>query len=499
MALIAILCIVAVILLFLYVYSSKNHDFWKKQGVKGPDPLPILGNFKDILLNRLSPGEMAKNLYNQFNDESMIGIYARSTPILLLKDPELIKDILIKDFNKFAARDLPVNEEIEPLSQNLLNLEPKRWRPLRKKLSPVFTSGKLREMFFLLLESGNHFETYLRKIVPKNEPIECRLLTSKFTMDVIGSCAFGIDINTLSDEENDFVRMGRKIFVLDFWRSIKAKIRDFSPGLFTLLGPIMKDEELDNFFISLIRDTMKYRKENNVVRHDFVDLLRYVKENPEKMDDVELTDTLIAAQCFIFFAAGFETSSTTMSNSLYELALNPSVQDKLRNEIQQVLNKSEGKLTYDNVKSMKYLHKVFQETLRKYPPATLLGRKASEKYTFSGTNVTIPKDSKVWIPVYAIHRDPKNYPKPELFDPERFEDEEINSRHPMLYLPFGEGPRNCIGARFAIFQTKIGLIKILQNYRVEECEKTPKEYVIDPSAFLLAPKEGIYLKFTEIP
>ncbi|XP_043471293.1 uncharacterized protein LOC122504303 [Leptopilina heterotoma] len=498
MASIEILCIVAVILLFLYVYSSKNHDFWKTQGVKGPEPIPFLGNFKDVLLNRLAPGQLAKIFYDQFIDESMIGVYARSTPILILKDPELIKDVLIKDFNKFADRGLPLNEKIEPLSQNLLNLEPKRWRPLRKKLSPVFTSGKLREMFFLLLESGNHFETYLRKIVPKNKPIECRLLTSKFTMDVIGSCAFGIDINTLSDEENDFIRMGREIFDLDFWRSIKRKIRELAPGLFSLLGPIMKNKELDNFFTSLITDTMKFRKENNVVRHDFVDLLRYVKENPEKLDDIEMTDSLIAAQCFIFFAAGFETSSTTMSNALYELALNPSVQDKLRNEIQQVLNKSEGKLTYDNVKSMKYLHKVFQETLRKYPPATMLVRRASEKYTFSGTNVTIPKDTRVWVPVYAMHRDPKNYPNPELFDPERFEDEEINSRHAMVYLPFGEGPRNCIGARFAVFQTKIGLIKILQNYRVEDCEETPKPYVINPRAFLLAPIKGIYLKFIEI-
>ncbi|XP_051173283.1 cytochrome P450 6k1-like [Leptopilina boulardi] len=495
---IELLCIVAAIFLFLYYYSSKNHNYWKNQGVKGPEPMPFLGNMKDVLLNRLAPGQMAKILYDKFVNEPMIGIYARSTPILILKDPELIKDVLIKDFNKFADRGLPIHEKVEPLSQNLVNLEPERWRPLRKKLSPVFTSGKLREMFSLLLESSEHFEKYLNKIVPKNEPIECRLLTSKFTTDVIGSCAFGIDINSLSDEENDFIRIGRKIFDVSFRRSIKIKIRDLAPGLFSLLGPLFKDREMDNFFTSLIKDTMKYRKENNIIRHDFVDLLRYVKENPEKIDDIEMTDSLVAAQCFVFFAAGFETSSTTMSNALYEIALNPPVQDKLQKEIQQVLSKSDGKLTYDNVKSMKYLHKVFQETLRKYPPATMLQRKACEKYTFSGTNVTIEKDSRVWVPVYAIHRDPNNYPKPEVFNPERFEDEEVKLRHPMLFLPFGEGPRNCIGARFAVFQTKVGLIKILQNFRVEKCEKTPMTYVINPRAFLLAPQEGIYLKFTGI-
>lgn len=85
------------------------------------------------------------------------------------------------------------------------------------------------------------------------------------------------------------------------------------------------------------------------------------------------------------------------------------------------------------------------ETLRKYPPGTRLRRRCLKNYKFSGTNVTIPKGVSVWIPVYSVHRDPKYYPKPELFDPERFESDAINARHPMAFLPFGEGPRNCIG------------------------------------------------------
>ncbi|XP_033229916.1 cytochrome P450 6k1-like isoform X2 [Belonocnema kinseyi] len=476
-----ILCIVVAIYIFINCYRTSKHEFWKNQGVPGPKPLLFLGNFKDILLNRLSPGEFAKNIYDEFTNESMVGVYARNTPILIIKDAEVIKDVLIKDFNIFANRGLPVHEKIEPMSQNLVNLEPDRWRPLRKKLSPVFTSGKLREMFYLLLESSNHFEQYLEKIVPKNESIECRQLTSKFTMDVIGSCAFGIDINTLSDEKNDFTRMGRKIFDDSFRRSMRIKVRDLAPWLFKLLGPFLIDREMNDFFTNLISETMEYRKKNNVVRHDFVDLLLFMKENPDKLNDIS-----------------FETSSTTMSNALYELALNPSIQDELRKEIENELKTSDGKLTYDGVKHMKYLHKVFQETLRKYPPATLLVRKSSKKYTFSGTKVTIPKDTNVWIPVYGIHRDPKNYPDPNIFDPERFDDNEVTSRHPMVYLPFGEGPRNCIGARFAIFQTKVGLIRILQNYKVNQCDKTPIPYINNPRAFLLAPMGGIHLKFSKV-
>ncbi|XP_043471294.1 probable cytochrome P450 6a14 [Leptopilina heterotoma] len=493
-----ILCIIAGIFLFLYYYSTSTHNFWKNQGVNGPKPAPLFGNFTDLMLNRINLGDYTKKLYEQFINEPMIGMYARRTPILLLKDPELIKDVLIKDFNKFADRGINIHEKVDILSPHLFSLEPKRWRPLRKNLSPVFTSGKLKEMFHLLIETSERLDVYLKNVVVENEPTECRKLTAKFTTDVIGSCAFGIDINALSDDENEFLRMGRKIFDVTFWRTLKMRIRDITPWLYGILGPIVAETEMNNFFVNLIKDTMEYRKKNNVVRHDFVDLLRHVKENPDRLGDLELTDSLIAAQAFVFFIAGFETSSTTMSNALYELALNPSIQDKLRKEIQEELKVTEGKLLYDRIKNLKLLHMVFQETLRKYPPVTVLMRKATEKYTFSGTNVTVPKGQKVWIPAYAIQRDPNNYPDPDTFDPQRFSEEGEESRHPMLFLPFGDGPRNCIGARFAIYQTKVGLMTILKNYRVDVCEKTTIPYVNHKSSFLLQPKDGIYLKFKKI-
>lgn len=281
-----ILSLVAAIIFLLYCYETRNYKFWKNQDVKGPKPWPLVGNFKDVLLDRLPLVEMIKNLYDQYDNEQMIGIYARSQPILILKDLELIKDILIKDFNKFPDRGIKVHEKIDPLSQNLVKLESKRWRPLRKKISSIFTTGKLKDMFYLLLECSNHLDLYLKKIVPNNEPIECRLLTSKFTTNIIGSCAFGIDVNSFSDGKNDFIRMGEKIFDVGFWKSIKIKIRDLLPDLYSFLGGLMKDREMDNFFIDLVTDTIKYRKENDIIRHDFIDLLRFMKDDPKNADDI---------------------------------------------------------------------------------------------------------------------------------------------------------------------------------------------------------------------
>lgn len=223
-----------------------------------------------------------------------------------------------------------------------------------------------------------------------------------------------------------------------------------------------------------------------------------LKENPHKLENIDLTDTLLTAQAFVFFAAGFETSSTTIGHALYEMALNPDIQGKLRNEIREHYAKNNGKWTYDDVKEMKYLDKIFKETLRKYPPGQLLRRRCNTDYTFSGTKVSIPKDTMILIPLYAIQTDPAIYPNPDIFDPERFSEEVEAARHPMTFLPFGDGPRNCIGARFAIFQTKLGLIQTLRNYKVDVCDQTMVPYVRHPIARVLTPKHRIILKISKV-
>lgn len=281
-----ILCIIVAIIIFLYHYSTSTFNFWKKQGVNGPVPLPFVGNFKDFMLSRISVGDFAKQVYDEFESEKLIGFYARRKPILLLRDPNLIKEVLIKDFNKFADRGLTFHEKVDILSPNLFMIESKRWRPLRKCLSPVFTSGKLKKMFHLMAETCEHLEEYLDNVVIENAPIECRRLTAKFTTDVIGSCVFGIDINALSDEKNDFLRMGRVVFEADFWKNVKFRMREVTPFLYNLLGPLIAEREMNNFFIHLIRDAMQYREENNIVRHDFVDLLKQVKDDLNRTTDI---------------------------------------------------------------------------------------------------------------------------------------------------------------------------------------------------------------------
>nr|XP_031836144.1 cytochrome P450 6A1-like [Nomia melanderi]XP_031836145.1 cytochrome P450 6A1-like [Nomia melanderi] len=495
---IEVICgIVAVVLLFYY-YLVAHYNFWKKQGVPGPEPELVFGTTKQVLFSQKSLGSYAAAIYKKYKGEPLIGIYENRQPALIINDPDLIKTVLIKDFTKFSNRAVGINEVAEPLSQHLFSLETKRWRPLRTRLSPVFTSGKLKEMFSLILECSNGLEKYMDKLLANGNEIDCRELAARFTTDVIGSCAFGINMNSMSEEESEFRRVGKKFFSTTIGHILRFKLRDLTPWFYTLLGYVLPRPDYMTFFMKSVSEMMEYRKKNNVVRKDFIDTLIDIQAHPEKLGDIKITDSLLAAQAFVFFIAGFETSSTTISNALYELAQHQDIQDKLREEIKEHEKMNNGEWHYENIKAMPVLDSVFKETMRMYSPVTVLIRQSVADYTFEDLKVWIPKGTTVLIPMYGMLHDPDIYPNPEVFNIDRFKEEEESKRHPMHYLPFGDGPRNCIGARFAIFQTKIGLIKILRNHKVDVCKATVIPYQINERAFLLTPNHPITLKISKI-
>nr|XP_003704416.1 PREDICTED: probable cytochrome P450 6a14 isoform X1 [Megachile rotundata] len=493
-----ILCGIAIVFLSLYYYNISTYDFWKIRKVPGPTPQAFFGNFKEIFYKQASMSEHIKKLYDDYKNEPMFGIFEGRTPTLMVNDTNEIKNVLVRDFNVFADRGIPYYKRVEPLSEHLFFLESERWKPVRAKLSPVFTSGKMKEMFPLIVDCAVKLEQYLDKLVNKGKPIECRELAAKFTTDVIGSCVFGIETKALSDENSEFREMGRRFFEPCIRTTVRTAIRQFLPGLYNIIGDYLQAVGVSDFFIKVVIDTMKYRKAHNIYRPDFINALIDLRDHPEKVPTAELTDTFLTSQAFVFFVAGFETSSTTIAHTLYELAQNHDVQNKLREEIVRS-NAIHGKeLTYDIVKAMKYLDKVFKETLRKYPILPMIPREALADYTFESTKVSIPKGTKVWIPASGIHADPNFYPNPDKFDPERFSEEAVASRNPMSYLPFGDGPRICIGARFAYYQAKVGIISIIRNYKVDVCEESIIPYKHEPQALLLSPEGGVTLKVTKL-
>lgn len=200
--------------------------------------------------------------------------------------------------------------------------------------------------------------------------------------------------------------------------------------------------DIQDFFLTLITDAVEYREKNNIQRNDFLSMLIQLKNNG-KLDGDErevgkISFTDLAAQSFVFFLAGFETSSTALSYALYELSINQELQDKTRAEIEKVLAKHDGQVTYDAIMNMEYCGQVISESMRKYTPGNVLLRICTKEYQVPGTTHVIEKGANLMLPMNAIHNDPEFFPEPEKFDPERFSTEESQKRNPFTFLPFGK-------------------------------------------------------------
>ncbi|KAJ9579607.1 hypothetical protein L9F63_004686, partial [Diploptera punctata] len=493
-------------------------SFWRKKGVKYIQPEIPFGNTKDIIFLKKTVAEKYKDFYDEYPNEPYVGLYELSTPSLLIRDPELIRHVMVKDFAHFQKEGS--STEIKcgaPLNEHLLNLTGSKWRSLRSKLSPTFTSGKMKLMFNLMLECVDQLKEYLDKYADNEETLEMKEVMSKFTTEVVGSCAFGLNFNAIKDENSEFRKMGRKIFEASITAPFKRFVRITFPFILKVLRISPISPELVNFFTGVVKDTIQYREKNNVVRNDFLQLLIELKHKGSieyedsseinknelyheeingktKHMEIEFTDNLMASQAFVFFLAGFETSSTTLSFCLHELACNPDVQDKLRKCIRTTLNKYDGKITYESLQNMSYLDQVVDETLRKYPAGSTLGRVVTKPYQIPGSSLKLDVGDKVQISVYALHHDPKYFPHPERFNPDNFTPEAKAKRPNYTYLPFGDGPRNCIGMRFGLLQTKLGLAVLISNYEFSVCEKTEIPIRLDPKKIIISFTTGAWMK-----
>ncbi|XP_047117854.1 cytochrome P450 6k1-like [Schistocerca piceifrons] len=488
-----------------YVWFSHSYKYWKKKGAPYLEPQFPFGNVYKSFVGKLSMPLDIVDAYWQLKGNRFGGIYFFTRPTLVVLDPDLIRCILVKDFWTFQDRMALVNEN-EPISQHLFAIRGNKWRRLRVKLTPTFTSGKMKMMFQTVADCGREMVEVLQGPASRGEVVEMRELSARYSTDVIASVAFGIQVDCQRNPENEFRQWGRRVFEPGLLATLNALISSISPKLLTTLRVKSNLSVISAYFRGMVRETVKYREENNITRNDFMQLMIQLKnkgsvdsakggEHEEVGGDVwKLSIDDVAAQAFVFFIAGFETSSTTMSFALHELAHHPDVQARLHEEIDSVLKQHSGQVTYDAISSMHYLDKVVAETLRKYPPIPLLNRICNRDYKIPDSDVVVDKGTSVIIPVYGLHHDPQIFPDPERFDPERFSEEQKAQRHPYVYLPFGEGPRNCIGMRFGLLQTKVGLTNVLGNFSVVPCEKTVRHLSFEPRSVILKPKSGIQLR-----
>ncbi|EDS44599.1 cytochrome P450 9b1 [Culex quinquefasciatus] len=499
-----VLVVFVLIVGFLYRLLTKNNGYFHDKPIPSMAVTPFLGSTGPLMLRKYTFGDFVEHIYNKYPNAKVFGLFDTINPIFVVRDPELIKKITIKDFDHFIDHR-PVfgnGENDSPyvlFGKTLFAMTGQKWRDMRATLSPAFTGSKMRQMFELVIECCESVTEFQLK--HKSRSVELNDLFKRFSTDVIASCAFGVRLDSFRDPDNDFYKNGKQM--MRFERlSVTLRIfaNQFFPTLTGKLGIDVIDREHNRYFSALIMNAIQERTAKGIVRTDMINLLLQaraglLKHQHEKELAAEgfatvreselgkansafnMTDTEMIAQAFVFFLAGFETVSSTLMLMTHDLVVHQDVQQKLVEEILETEDTLAGKkLNYETLQKMQYMDMVVSESLRMRPAAVLLDRVCVRDYVLDdghGLKFTMDSGTAVWIPTQGIHMDPKFYPNPERFDPERFSPENRKSIDPLTYLPFGVGPRNCIGSRFALMEIKAILYYLLLNFKIARNEQTP--------------------------
>ncbi|TRY80860.1 hypothetical protein TCAL_07801 [Tigriopus californicus] len=510
--------------LSLYLYMTRKFNFFKDRGIPYIKPSFPFGstNMLNTFTGKSSPVEIGDYIYWNFPGAKIVGQFQFSEPQVMVKDLELAKNIMIKDFDYFMDRrpvDIPGKDKLNKVMGRMLtSLKGEQWKAVRNIVSPVFTSGKLKSMTVLVNKVGDDFVDHMAKFSKSGEAFNAKDTFTNFTLDAIANCGFGFEAETLKNPDNHFRAMINQLL------SGTALIQLAKFALITICPWVTKikeitflDKEAGDFLLDIFAQSIKERRKSKVKRNDILGLLvaaldadrqgikeelendqfdqdaqvHVSKKTPISDDEIEL---LLFSNALVLFFAGFDTSSTIMSITSYFLATNENVQERVYQEVSKAISENGGSesLDYNTIQGMPYLDKVIHETLRLYP-LSLIERLCVKDYKVPDTDFVIPKGMLVQIPSPAIMKDPQYFDNPKEFNPENFSPEAKAKRSPYSFLAFGQGPRNCVGMRFALLQVKLSMIRLVAHYRVERCAKTVSELIPDPKSGSIQPKGGVWL------
>ncbi|KAK6644069.1 hypothetical protein RUM43_000334 [Polyplax serrata] len=505
------------VILFLWQYGLKHRNYWTKKGIEElASSVPFLGEFYRPAFRLEDPLMYFNRFYYHFKDKRFGGMYLMQVPFLLIRDPDLLKQIMIKDTDHFLNR-YDFSLDADPLmSKNLSALKDEKWRNLRMVMTTVFTASKMKDMFTFMEKCAKQStEILMTKIKNQNNvkgtdadvlEMEFKEYFSRYGTDVIASTAFGVEVDSFKNPDNEFYAAGSAI--TDGFggkNGIKLTLMMMFPTVAKMLKLTFFGTKLNNFFFSIVSSTIREREKHNIVRKDVIHVLKESRKTKENMENgnlvkgklPELTDEDIAAQAMLFYFGGFETMATLLGFLSYELALHPDIQQQVYEEVITITEANEG-VTYDGIMhQMKYLDMVINETLRKWPPAVSSDRVVTKRYTIPKTEnspeVILEPGDKVMIPISSLHRDPKHFPDPEKFDPERFRDEKDTVKN-FTFLPFGDGMRGCIGTRYALMEAKTIFVHLIKEFEIVPIKRTqiPIKLQKNP-AFLLRAENGFWL------
>ncbi|XP_026550826.1 thromboxane-A synthase [Notechis scutatus] len=504
----ATLTFLVIMLVLLAWHTTSSFSRLDKVGVRHPPPLPFIGN---LLYFREGFWESHNKLIRNYGPSC--GYYIGRRMYIVISEPDMIKCILEDDFRNFRNRMSP-DLVFKPFADSIVMLRDEKWEKVRSILTPAFSIAKIKEMTPLIDEACNILLNNLKVYAESGAAFDIQRNYGCFMLDIVASIAFGTHINSQKTPNDIFVKYTKRFFEPLIFKPLLILAVAFPFIMIPLLRilPNKKRDEVNGFFISLIKNmiTLRNQQDPNERRRDFLQLMldaripttdTVMKQSdrvnqddfPEalpKKQQVWLNDDEIAGQASLFLIAGYETSNSTLSFGTYLLATNPQCQEKLLQEVDDFYSKHDIP-HYENIQELPYLDMVIAETLRMYPPAFRFTREAAKDC--SVLQQQVPAGAIIEIAAGHLHYNPKFWLEPEKFIPERFTAEAMEQQHPFAYLPFGAGPRGCIGMKLALMIIKIALLRILQRFMFKTCPETQIPLQVK-SHSTLGPRDGVIIK-----
>lgn len=476
------------------MYMCRNYNHWKNKGVKYVRPRIIFGNMYELCTQKLSMGQLFAKFYRE-NHEPYVGLYSFDAPILLVKDLDLIKRILIQDFDSFHDRSVVQNLKDEKMSKTFLFLSRRpEWESIKDILSPLLSMKKTKMGYQALNVCAKEMIENLEKKIGASGLVELRGTLGECILKYIFQNFFGTYVDFSEEQNYDFKNIVLQMFSgKNFWNDVKVLGGFLVPKWKDVFGLRLIGEEAYLFLRSIFGKIVECRSEAKIKRNDIIDIMVDYFDGTFSHPHITSEAEMLALPVTLM-VANFESSLTISLYALLEMAKNPEVQEKLRQEILRAEHENEI-IPYDILGQLKYLDQCVSETLRKYPILSCLERRATKNYQIPGTDVIIEKDTPVFISMLGMHYDPEYYPDPEKFDPDRFGPDQDKPRS-MSYLPFGDGPRFCLGKVLGLVTVKVILSSVLRKFTLHLSDKTSFEQSkISP---LTIPKENTYILFKKL-
>lgn len=475
-----------------YLWLRNRYSYWERLGVPGPKPVYLFGNLLKQLTFQEHMSVAYTRWHNTYNNVPYVGFYKLLQPAVMIRDPELQREVLVKAFMNFHTNDISISDEDVLLKTNPFFSTGEEWRHSRALFGNFFSAGKTKSVFPAMLQVTKEWEQYVRSLGTDAE-IDAKDICSRYTTGTMLRCTFSIDGKTFQ-KQSEFLDIGKSIFNPDLLTALKTMAAFFVPVVQKILKISTLPKFLDRRFRELIRDQIKIRDSGSVQCED---VLQMVLNGREKY---EMTETQITGICLGFFAEAYETSGNVLSSALYMLAKHPHIQDELARRIQESLEANNNEITYDLINKHEYLDKVATECMRIQPTFFGIQKLCTKAYTMpllpgQSKPTTLPVGTSVLIPFSTVQQDPVHFPDPDVFDPERFSPEQKALRHKSAHMPFSDGPRMCLGMHLAMFNFKMGLFQMIRLFDVK-FHPNNKPFRLHPMSFFNIPQDGFKLTFT---